>query len=380
MTTWDQKEFVARDGIEEIKGVRQLAYAGATPWHEFGQKASAADATSVARVRQLSGITWQAKTLPTYVTNPVTGEQDEVARAIVRMSDGRILGRFATPGYVVVQPDALDPALQALVDTGDARVDCIGSLRNGEVVFTTLAIGGAEVVKGDLVASYLLCSNSFDGSSSVRFGIVNERVVCQNSHRRALRAGSSQLVSIRHTGEVVTKLENAAKLIDVSCAQLRTTFGQYRAIASRPFSKDQLDKVIAKLFPAPRKLPTIDELLATSRSADQVAGLDGKGLVDSILLSQLPAKEAVEMVLENTAEVQQKAKAAIRELFDGGAKGSNIPGVAGTGWQAFNAVTEYLGTRGRTEEGIVFSSLEGDNARIGDKALDLIMQMVEVHA
>ena len=60
----------------------------------------------------------------------------------------------------------------------------------------------------------------------------------------------------------------------------------------------------------------------------------------------------------------------IEELFEDG-KGNNLPGVSGTYWAAYNAVTEYLNySKGRTTENRMDSLWFGQNGNLSQKALE----------
>ena len=66
---------------------------------------------------------------------------------------------------------------------------------------------------------------------------------------------------------------------------------------------------------------------------------------------------------------------AIESLFEGG-KGTDIVGVRGSYWGAYNAVTEYLSySKGRTSNNRMDSLWFGVNGNLNSKALDTALQM-----
>jgi hypothetical protein len=81
----------------------------------------------------------------------------------------------------------------------------------------------------------------------------------------------------------------------------------------------------------------------------------------------LPAKDKSQTRAEN-----QRAK--LTELFESGV-GQNLPGVSGTAWAAYNAVTEYTNywrtTRGSQERRFE-SALIGSGADLVRKSVDYL--------
>ena len=66
---------------------------------------------------------------------------------------------------------------------------------------------------------------------------------------------------------------------------------------------------------------------------------------------------------------------AIESLFEGG-KGTDIVGVRGSYWGAYNAVTEYLSySKGRTSNNRMDSLWFGVNSNLNHKALDTALRM-----
>ena len=67
--------------------------------------------------------------------------------------------------------------------------------------------------------------------------------------------------------------------------------------------------------------------------------------------------------------------ATVTQLFETG-KGSDIAGVRGTYWGAYNALTEYLNySKGRNENNRMDSLWFGQNKTMSQKALDTALEL-----
>ena len=66
------------------------------------------------------------------------------------------------------------------------------------------------MVKGDPVESYLVFTNSHDGSTGVKILFTPIRVICENTLNAAIK-NSTNYVSFRHTKNVNNKFKNATK-------------------------------------------------------------------------------------------------------------------------------------------------------------------------
>jgi hypothetical protein len=106
--------------------------------------------------------------------------------AVVRSSDGRVLGEVGRDYTIVQNHEALD-WFAPFVDSGTASVECVGSLREGSRVFVLAKLNRdpMTVVPGDEVLPYLLNANAHDGSLRLHVGFSAIRVVCANTLQMA---------------------------------------------------------------------------------------------------------------------------------------------------------------------------------------------------
>lgn len=159
----------------------------------------------------------------------------------------------------------------------------------------------------DIVDKYLLLSNAHDGSAALRVLFTPVRVVCQNTLSMALRQGRGEGISIRHNGNLTAKIQEAQRVLGLATRFYDDAQAKIDRLASVSTTQAQLEVFFKSLYPDPE---------------------DGG---------------------DNTRAKQTRER--LHTLFETGI-GHDLPGIKGTWWVAYNAVTEMLDHRtyrGRTE-------------------------------
>lgn len=121
--------------------------------------------------------------------------------------------------YGIVQNEELFEFGAALLGD-DARWETAGSIRKGTTVFGTLSLEIETVIDengvADKVRNYLMLSTTHDGSGPMFAGITPVRVVCSNTYNVALSGGLSNMVKIRHTRNIQSRMAEAARVMEYS--------------------------------------------------------------------------------------------------------------------------------------------------------------------
>src|SRR5258708_7882776 len=119
--------------------VETLMFVGETPWHKLGVKLDAPPTTREAMIA--AGLDWEVG-----LKSLVTTDGEAVDhRATYRMSDGRILG-VVGPGYRPIQNVSSFAWFDPFVQSGQASMECAGSLRDGQRVFVLAKLNRAPSV------------------------------------------------------------------------------------------------------------------------------------------------------------------------------------------------------------------------------------------
>ena len=201
--------------------------------------------------------------------------------------------------YVPVQNRQAFGFLDAVVADGGLRYHTAGTLGKGEKIFLLAKLPESIRVKNsdDLVDKYLLLSSAHDGSAAPRVFFTPIRVVCQNTLSMAERRGRGQGPA--------------------SCTRAIWKPRSWRPSKSSVWPGDFFDDAAA----------VIDRLASHSPTSAQLAAYFGE-----LYLDPQEGKE-------NTRAVNTRSN--LQRLFEEGV-GHDQPGVKGTTWAAYNAVTEYV--------------------------------------
>ncbi len=322
----------------DSNGQAKMFFVGETPWHSLGVQLASPPTVREAITCSKMDSTVNLKQL---IIEGTTTKAP--AFATVRDTDNAILGIVGTD-YKPVQNIQAFEWFQPWIDSGQACLESAGSLKGGRHVWVLARVNRdpVEVVKGDPIIRYILLSNSHDGSRGVRAGFTGTRVVCWNTVNAALSAKQSRLLKVRHTKNVIEALKDIHETMDLANTRFLATIEQMRAMSRKGVTKETLTEYVTRVF-RPKPL-TADDL-------------------------------ATETEVEAEEEKCERLVGKIIPLFEGG-RGNALPGVRGTMWAAYNAVTEYLTwERGRTDDNRLTSLWFGDGQGVAQRAFTVAAQM-----
>jgi phage/plasmid-like protein (TIGR03299 family) len=230
-----------------VNGRTSMMYVGEVPWHGLGTKL-----TSPATAREAitaAGLDYEV-TLTDLITTdgiPVNGKV-----AVVRDDTRDVLG-VVGGRYQPIQNRECFSFLDAVVADGGLRYHTAGALRKGEVVWMLAKLPGIIRVRfsQDVSEKYLLLTNSHDGSSSLRVFFTAIRVVCANTLSMANREGDGEGLSIRHQGNLVTKIRQAREVLGIAHRFFDDLEGQYDVLARYHPTYSQVADYYKALVPDP---------------------------------------------------------------------------------------------------------------------------------
>lgn len=368
-------------------GTGNMLFVGEEPWH-FGE-------THAMRLELAPSLEWVAanfahRTVGTAPMFLADGREIDGRSAVVR-SDGAILATVGTK-YALTQDADFCRALQAIEDAG-ATVETAMYLDEGRRFAVCLKVpnGEAEIVKGDAIKAHFLGAHSHDGTMKHTVGQCATRVVCQNTLSMAL--GEGLMVSFRHTKNGELAVKGAVEAIAQAQAAFARQCEAFKALAGKQMNEAAFKAFVRELFPA--KPPVAKKVRANARkggdsspivipSSTPPSGTHAVSLLDEIMEVTLnsPAYKGASLVAESfgirAGEETQEARdprawKVLEELFEGG-MGSSIPGVRGTAWGAYNAVTEMVSHyQGRTEEARFHNANFGAGAELSSKVLEMLL-------
>ena len=227
--------------------VESLFYTRVKPWHGMGTMVQ--EAPNSAEALRLSGLDWIVEPKPIYTEiEGIFGKSMTQIPGFIantRNTDGHVLG-IVTDAYKIVQNADAFAFTDNLIG-GDVRYETAGSLAEGKRVWLLARLPETEIV-GDKTEQYLVFTNTFDGSGSVRVSCTPVRVVCQNTLNLALSTARRSW-SIRHTVSIDKRLQEAHDALQLSNRYIHALQSKAESMATHHLSDSELDKLVAKLFP-----------------------------------------------------------------------------------------------------------------------------------
>jgi phage/plasmid-like protein (TIGR03299 family) len=170
-----------------------------------------------------------------------------------RQDTGDILGSKLGKDYEVVQNTEAFAFFDAIVGGDGILYETAGALGKGERIFITAKLPSYITVgKEDLIEKYLFLSTSHDGSSGITAAFTPIRIVCNNTLTMALRNCTSK-ITIRHTKDAKTRLENAHKVMGIAnnlSGELDLIFNSWSRIG---INDQELQKLIRQALTPPKE-------------------------------------------------------------------------------------------------------------------------------
>ena len=273
------------------------------PWSRIGKAILPENSLSVDLAMSQIGINWEVEKEKLLRANGTPVEH----YAIVRKDKDVPLG-FVGADYKEFQNTEAFSFFQSFLDNGVAKLETGGVINEGQKVWmcAKLSIPDAEVLPGDLIRPFIVLNSSHDGSRSLSILFSKIRMICTNQLTSATKQGIG--VKIRHTGSVKNKIDNVKLTMDLAKQDFKKSVDSYKFLTTKKYTKESLLEYFIKTLQIPVKDNEI-----SARSTNTL-----------IKLTELMQKGA----------------------------GSQITGVAGTWYSAYNAVTDYLThSAGRSDEG-----------------------------
>lgn len=260
---------------------------------------------------------------------------------IWRPDQKRILGT-ASPGYQIIPNQRLLDFANALREEVD--MDTVIVLRGGAKVAFTAKIRGAagEIVPGDKIGLNYVGYLGHDGKTALGAMLTPTRVVCENTLGYAMDDAdrSGKHLRIRHNAFEIGQIDSLIEQIDLSRQRLPQLVDEMQLLQSKQISYDGFRHYLERAY----TLPPVTLTNGDTRPAS---------------------------VLDMPRKWQALEQAWTQGL------GSDIPGVEGTAWAAFNAITEVESSTKTAGSGRrrLHSALFGNGRTVIQRARELALAL-----
>jgi len=241
--------------------------------------------------------------------------------ATVRNSDNTVLG-IVGKRYVPYQNKDLFGFFDLVVEQDAAIYHTGGSLRNGRIVWLLAKLPASFYIMGnDQIDNYVLLASSHDGSMRITAKLTYVRVVCMNTLGMAL-LGSGKNYTIRHTASASQQMKLVHSLMGITTKRTEEFNRIANALLRKQIGTKELDGLINYIFPTK---------LDVNRHLERI----------------------VQLFVESPGI---------------------LPGMAGTGWAAFNAMAEYLDYIQDYKEDRLYRNWFGNGESLRRKAIQYILK------
>lgn len=214
-------------------------------WHKLGTVVDHALTSDEALTT--AKLNWRVESKPVFLES---GKKIEKVYANVRSDIEESLG-IVTERYKILQNEDAFKFMDELVAHEDTvcKYESAGSLDGGKRVWMMARLPDAKILD-DLICSYIFVSNSHDGKSSVKVGVTNTRIVCDNTLQLAIRE-APRVWTARHMSSIEGRQREAAETLQFSNNYLE----KFEIKANEYVSiKTDISKFLDKLFTVNEKM------------------------------------------------------------------------------------------------------------------------------
>lgn len=316
-----------------VNGKASMAYVGETPWHKLGTKVDSA--MTSAEAIEKAQLDWRVEKRPIYFPSQKGTTKVPEKYAVVRCDSETPLGVVGEVYHPLQNKEAFS-FFDAIVGEKLAMYHTAGALGEGERIWMLAKLPtDFWVTPEDRIESYLLLTNSHNGSSAVQIMATPIRVVCQNTLNMAL--SSNVKTSVRHTMNMGRGIKEIRAQLGIADNYFRMFEEMGRHLVGKQANAQFVEAVLKDLG------------LSTEKGEDSTR--------------------------------TENIRYDIMRMFQRG-KGNDMKSVKGSAWALLNGIVEYVdyersarGTGFEKAENRAASLLFGSGASMKQKALDSILTL-----
>lgn len=209
-----------------------LFVVGKPAWHGFGTVLN--NPPTCAEALRISKLDWSVEKVELYAGNKVV--EDYIAN--IRSDTNDVLG-IVTPKYHIVQNiDAFDFVDDIMSNEEyECTYESAGSLFGGKRVWILARMPNKKILDED-VASYMFFSNSHDGKSSLKCGVTNVQICCNNTLQLAINS-APRVWSMRHMSSIDEKKREAMQTLKFASTYIEAFNVRAEKLANKKFNIDK---------------------------------------------------------------------------------------------------------------------------------------------
>ena len=313
---------------------------------------TAVNGTSAQAVAREAGLDWEVTTVPLqgYVDSSVNKYESVTdyypvpnKQGVLKLGkdhNNSIIGVVGSK-YKIVQNMEVFGALDALIESGDARYSAAGEYNGGANVWMLMELPNGVTVDSDPHAAYLLAKTSHDGSCSVIIRPIIERVFCANQIGKIIHGKMKKplMYKMKHTTNSELSISDIRNITTITYQAIEEYELTAAQLLKRAVDKQQATNIFKKVWALPPEVEDAPyDMLSKGQRKQYTMATDARTKAWDIY-SQSPTQE-------------------------------NIRGTAFGVWQAVIEYADYYATGG--DEKRALATISGSNDRIKNKALSIL--------
>jgi phage/plasmid-like protein (TIGR03299 family) len=232
--------------------VQTMAYYGDVPWHGLGTHVPMG-VTSEEMIRAAK-LDWRVELRPARGAKKINRKGEYSRYEVVRIprpksDEAEVLFGVVSRRYQLLQNVEAFQFFDPIVGEKKAYFETAGALGDGERIWVMARMPGAmQIVPGDDCLKYLLLSNTHTGEGSVIAKFTSVRVVCQNTLMMAMEDGQ-KAYRIRHSKMMQFRLDELAQFLAVTQQVFLKAEESFSRFAKIQMSGDRLESYFDAVFP-----------------------------------------------------------------------------------------------------------------------------------
>ncbi len=281
------------------------------PWHGIGEILK--DYPTITEAITASGLNWDVsiERMKAIMGNNLIEVPDNFA--VIREDTKTVIGVVGNR-YEPYQNSEMWGFIDNFQKQSGVKLETAGSLKNGRTTWVLAKNGSTEHIKNDKIDEFFLFRNSFDGSTPISVMFTNIRVVCNNTLTAAIK-GARNIYNVRHTASAADQIKEVQKALALRSKYKSAVDVSFDLLVKYDMNATESENFLKEIiFPEP------------------------KGITQKIIKGEIVNK--LGEATQRAHTTRNNNIADIMELIETGA-GADIPGVRGTGYGMYNALTEW---------------------------------------
>jgi phage/plasmid-like protein (TIGR03299 family) len=241
-----------------------------TPWNQIGT-----DITGIKNINmalQVSNLDFEVVKNPIFDNN---GNTISGWFANTNISNGDVLG-IVKKNYQIVNNNEAFDFVDSLVDEG-VEFERAGQFHYGRASWILGKMPRTDIL-ADTFDPYLLFTNSFDGTGSIKVAIIPLRIACSNAINMALKR-ANRTWSTRHIGNINGKLEEAKYTLGLADNYMTALKEEANRLVAKKMSNTEFKQIVDRVLPidtnkdSARKIRNIEDIKSAIYSCLQAPDL-----------------------------------------------------------------------------------------------------------